>query len=99
MKGGLLPGRGVALAQRIWCHVGFAADDWSDTGALRRQIELNRAVKIAVICYCHCEHTKGRRLGNEVFRADRAVQKRILRVTMQVDKGDRSHRISLNRIC
>src|SRR4030095_15845393 len=98
MKGSLLAGRGVALAQRIWRHVGFAPDDWTDPGTLRRQVELNRAVKIAVIGYCHCGHPTGGCLGNEVFCADCAVQERILRVTMQVVEGDRSHRTSLKQV-
>ena len=89
--------RRLALARRLflqvrsWRHVYLAPHQRLDPGFLRLLVKLDRTVHHAVVGHSHRGHLVLLRLVHDVFHPRRPVQRRVLRVEMQVDEGIGGH--------
>jgi len=79
--------------QRIGCDVSLASNDRPNTLSLRRLVELDRAIEIAMISDRNCWHTAFGGLPDEILCANSTIKQGVLSVTMQMNKRDSSHRI------
>jgi hypothetical protein len=85
----------LGLVEPIGRHVGLAAEDRLHAVRLGALVEIERAEQVAVVGHRHGLHSAFQHLGKQLVQPDRAVQKAILRVQMQVGELGHLRRASL----
>ena len=72
------------VESRPFCQICLQADDWLDSGLLRRLDEIDNPVEDAMICDGYRRLTIGRRGRNHILDPGRTVKHRILGVDVEV---------------
>src|ERR1700751_3829169 len=77
---------GAFVGSLAWGHVNFATDNRLNSGLLRRLIKLDHSIHVAMVGNGNRRHPVFDRFFHQVRDPDRAVQKRVFSVQVEMNE-------------